>query len=535
MRNYGIKNRIQHVKTTAEYMAVMLAIFTFMGLAPTTVAAKTVEVVNAQAIADGLSVEEFRAYGKTSPKRVDTRLGVLEFTEGGFAGGYPTLDTVEKLYDEMDFQRATQAYLWALPIVSYGEWLRAHEKVFGAKDGQFVSYPTSQAKQGILTANATTPYFIGFADLSRTGPLVLDVPKGPSAGVINDMWQRAIYDFGVSGPDAGGGVKILILAPDMAKPANLNEDEYEVVRNATNIVFIGVRGLQPDPEEADAFLRSFHTYPYKNHTNPPKLETIVVGDDVTWGQWQPHGMAYWASLKAVMDREVFPERDRFMLAMLDSLGLRKGEPFEPGDRERRILKEAAVVGEAMAKANTFNKRFPGADVYKGTHWDQLMVVTPDDRNEYFDQLYRRAAFTWEAVSRGKAYYIKKPGIGQQYRSSYKDSVGNFLTGSEHYTLTMPPNPPAKTFWSAVVYDVNTRCLIINDEGRPVASSRSGVNAAADGSVTLHLAPKLPNGIKKENWIQTNPGEGFFVYLRFYGPTEAYFDESYPLEDIKKVQ
>ena len=199
------------------------------------------------------------------------------------------------------------------------------------------------------------------------------------------------------------------------------------------------------------------------------------------------------------------------------------------------MKEAAVVGEAMAKVNTFDKRFPGIELYKGTHWDQLMVVTPDDREKNFDQLYQRAAFTWEAVSRGKAYYIRKPGIGQQYRTGYKDGDGNFLSGSAHYTLTMPPNPPAKAFWSAVVYDVNTRTLIDNREKRPGASSRSGVKPVADGSLTLHFSPELPKGVARENWLQTNPGEGFFVYLRFYGPTQAYFDESYPLQDIKKVK
>ena len=31
---------------------------------------------------------------------------------------YPTQATAEKLYDEMDFQRATQDYLWASPLVS---------------------------------------------------------------------------------------------------------------------------------------------------------------------------------------------------------------------------------------------------------------------------------------------------------------------------------------------------------------------------------------------------------------------------------
>jgi hypothetical protein len=44
------------------------------------------------------------------PQRVETRVGMLEFTHD-FANGYPTDATVEKLYDQRDFQRACQAYL----------------------------------------------------------------------------------------------------------------------------------------------------------------------------------------------------------------------------------------------------------------------------------------------------------------------------------------------------------------------------------------------------------------------------------------
>ena len=487
-------------------------------------------------IADGMSAEEFRAYGQSSPTVVRTRIGDLKFTEGGFAGGYPTLKTVDKLFDEMDFQRGTQAYLWALPLVSYAEWLSVHEEEFKAKDGQIVQYKTLLSKQGILTANATTPYAIAFADLNRTGPLVFEVPDGPSAGIINDMWQRVVMDFGVSGPDAGKGAKFLILAPGMEKPEDLNEDEFTVLKNHTNVVFFGIRALQPDPAEADELLKKFKAYPYAKRKSPPAMDPLVIGDDVSWGQWQPHGMAYWETLKTIVDREVFDERDRFMLAMLESLGLEKGKPFEPDERQRRILKEAAVVGEAMAKANSFSGgRFPNAELYKGTHWDQLMIVAYDDRDEYFDQLYRRAAFTWEAVSRGKAYYIEKPGIGQQYRTGYKDSDGNPLVGSQHYSLTMPKNPPAKLFWSIVLYDVNTRTPLLNTTGIPAASSRTGVKLDADGSATLHFSSTLPEGVAKENWIETNAGESWFAYLRFYGPTEAYFNESYPLQDIKRAK
>jgi hypothetical protein len=51
---------------------------------------------------------------------LDTRIGKLEFTHG-FQTGYPTDETIKKLYDELDFQRAVQAYIWAIPIVSMAQ------------------------------------------------------------------------------------------------------------------------------------------------------------------------------------------------------------------------------------------------------------------------------------------------------------------------------------------------------------------------------------------------------------------------------
>src|SRR5271170_2503543 len=82
--------------------------------------------------------------------------------------------TIHHLYNELDFQRACQAYLWALPIVGFAEWQSSAQHVFGAGDTDVVIYETLKDKLGILTANATTPYIGGFPDLSRTGPLVID-------------------------------------------------------------------------------------------------------------------------------------------------------------------------------------------------------------------------------------------------------------------------------------------------------------------------------------------------------------------------
>jgi hypothetical protein len=72
-----------------------------------------------------------------SEQSYDTRIGKLTFTQD-FANGYPTHETVEKLFDELDFQRACQAYIWAIPIVSFAQWQYAHNVQLGAKNGQII-------------------------------------------------------------------------------------------------------------------------------------------------------------------------------------------------------------------------------------------------------------------------------------------------------------------------------------------------------------------------------------------------------------
>src|SRR5580698_7028232 len=138
------------------------------------------------------------------PQRVETHIGTLEFTHD-FASGYPTDATVEKLYDERDFQRACQAYLWALPAVSFTAWQRGIMKELGAGNGQIVSILSLEARRGILTANATTPYYLLFADLS-SGSLVFEMPTHGVQGGITDAWQKNI-------PDSEAPAKYLLLAP----------------------------------------------------------------------------------------------------------------------------------------------------------------------------------------------------------------------------------------------------------------------------------------------------------------------------------
>jgi hypothetical protein len=177
---------------------------------------------------------------------LDTPIGKLEVSNG-----YPTKVTTKKLFDEMDFQRAVQAYLWALPMVGSAQWQNEQRDKFGAGDLDYVDYLDFKDKLSLLTANATTPYSIAFINLATTGPLVVEIPAGPIAGGILDVWQRPITDTGALGPEKSKGGKFLILGPN---DPDMKPDGYYVFRSPTNNIWSGQRGLDPDKAKAGALL-----------------------------------------------------------------------------------------------------------------------------------------------------------------------------------------------------------------------------------------------------------------------------------------
>src|SRR4029077_10183461 len=108
-----------------------------------------------------------------------------------FELGVPTKETVTKLYDEMDYQRACQLYLWALPLVEFGNLLAILEGTSGARPGDLTIY-TGNEQRVFLTPNATTPYIFAYLDLAKTGTVVMDIPAGGIAGSALDAWQRPL-------------------------------------------------------------------------------------------------------------------------------------------------------------------------------------------------------------------------------------------------------------------------------------------------------------------------------------------------------
>lgn len=457
---------------------------------------------------------------------VETRFGELQFING-----YPSSESTEKLYEELDFQRAVQAYLWGLPMVEMAEWARVQREVFGATSSDFVTYLDFKQKMGILTANATTPYVMAFLYLKESGPMVFEIPPGPTAGGLLDFWQRPFSDLGETGPDKGQGAKYLILGPGHD---DMNPEGYIVMRSPHWNVFLGHRVLHPDPKTAQEMLEAHKLYPYGDRDNPPETR-YISSEGIPWAAHQPRGLAYFERLAGVLEVEPVEPRDYMIMATLRPLGIMPGVSFDPDERQARILTEGALAGEAFARAIAYEKRFEGARLWPGKYWEKALFIS--DTNQDLDthtQLDERTSWFYEAIGVTDGMMGKTVGSGQVYLEAQKDSNGDWLDGGMDYRLNIPANVPMKQFWSITVYDNDTRCFVQTGH-LPDKSSRMDLEIDDDGSVNLYFGPEPPDDEKLHaNWIKTVAGEGWFTYFRLYAPTEGYFDQSWQLQDIERL-
>ena len=185
--------------------------------------------------------------------------------------GQPAVATIPELYDELDFQRAVQAYVWATPFVALSEMLDSLERDFGATlTRQPIFEQSVTPEYTLFTANDTTIYTIGDIDLKKYGPIVLEAPAGALGGIDNH-WQYPLTDIGPFGPDKGKGGKFLVLPPGYEGEV---PDGYFVMKSDTYRNFFLLRGVPKDGDVQGAIdnLRTGRLYPLSEAANPPKME-----------------------------------------------------------------------------------------------------------------------------------------------------------------------------------------------------------------------------------------------------------------------
>jgi hypothetical protein len=505
-----------------------------------------------------------------TPDTVDTRVGKLEFKDGA-----PSVETAEKVYDTLDFTRGLDVFL-----NSYGGAsayaIRKGLLDIGAEDNTVTIYPElMDSKSLYLTANADTIYYFSIVDLTK-GPMVVEQPpKG--LGTINDMWFGWIIDIGFPGPDRGEGGRYLLLPPDYDGP--LPDGGFYVARSKTTRVIYAARAFLADNDPKPAvenIKKTIKIYPYtpgglgtsiatalkgnvRLEVNPPAPATkFVEASGKSYNTIPPSDFSFFEMINANVQQEPADSYDPELAGQLAAIGIVKGKPFNPDARMRKILTDAAAVGNAAGRSLNwrFSAAHPDWAYYPGSMWGNMLwqgganfetpppMITKEGLFKPFPAtgartLDSKTAFYYAYTLDSPGMIMRLPRVGSQYLMGFLDADKNNLDGGKTYKVTLPKGIPAAAFWSFTLYDNQSRSMLDTPQRYPRAGSQSypspAAEADADGSMTVYFGPTQPAGVKRGNWIQTVPGKGWFTLLRLYSPLESFFTKEWRISEIELVR
>jgi hypothetical protein len=290
----------------------------------------------------------------------------------------------------------------------------------------------------------------------------------------------------------------------------------------------------------------------------PKIPEMkfIEGSGLSFNTIPPSDYSFFEMINENVQNEPANSYDVELAGQLAAIGIVHGKEFKPDERMKKVLSDAAAVGQATGRA--LNWRFamehPDWAYYEGSRWGSMLweggafFETPPPLFE--DGMFKplpptgartldsRAAFYYGYTLDSPGMIMRIPGVGSQYLMGFLDSDGNPYDGAKTYKVTLPKDIPAAAFWSLTLYDNQTRSMLLTPQKYPRAGSQSyptpAAQAADDGTTTVYFGPEKPEGVADGNWIQTDPNKGWFTILRLYNPLPSFFDKSWRPSEIELV-
>jgi len=450
----------------------------------------------------------------------------------------PVAQAATDVQSETVYQRGIEAAVWAMPAMSMEFFWDGAFRDFkmGYNDVMAMSKPAEQHHK-LLTANNVTPYIAFSLNLAQDAAVVVEIPpageKAVLYGNIVGAWQYEIAAVGPSGLDEGKGGKYLFLPPDFKGDV---PSGYLVVKSPTYSVTAALRSISVGggtDEDAHAYAKGVKIYPLSEATNPPATR-FVDASPLPWDSLPKFDLSYYEKMANFVNREPVNEYDKVMMGMLESIGIVKGEEFNPDAKTKAALEKAIVAAKVRMEHWWQTKTYQ--PYWDGSGW-KLMVTDPNKINGF---TYVTDEAVWVDDRAGGLFYWgtyvpKELGKGTFYLMGMLDADGSPLKADGNYKLTVQKDIPAKQFWSVIAYGMDDKAFITTKANRPGLSSYDlpNMKTNADGSVDLYFGKDAPAG-QESNWIPTG-GKDFFLIFRFYGPEEPLFKKTFRLNEVQKVE
>jgi hypothetical protein len=459
-------------------------------------------------------------------------------------------------YDIM-VQRATQAAIYYMPAVAQIDFIKATRRAGG--DFDTVNYVTKPfgSEKGFLTANDTTAYAWGSIS-TKKGPMVVEVPamtdKIDYFGSFISAWHVPMVDVGSKGADKGKGGKYLFLPPNydgqLGTKNQLKAKGYIIVPNmdSHDASFSFRPTLLNGATHADAgkHAKKIKIYTLKEAVKGKIQPTkFLDATKLSYDCLPYYNMTFIEDINDVVQHNPIREKDRAMYSMLQSIGIEKGKKFNPTP----IQKKAALEGLELAYAY-MQKKFVtegetvaplwvknGKKLSQWSFWNfgsQAQLGFPFEDGDKI--LIDKRAASYFYVT----FLPNKLGGATFYLTGLRDSDGNMLNGKDTYKLNVPADVPAKDFWSAIVYNMETKNFNRNVDR--VGASTKDLDKMVknkDGSVDVYYAPNLDNVPKgfKANWVTTKSAtdaSDWFFLFRLYRPKTKDWFKSWVLNDVVNI-
>ncbi|WP_328525126.1 DUF1254 domain-containing protein [Kribbella sp. NBC_00359] len=479
-------------------------------------------MVSTSPAGSGLSAEQMAAAiaQVSSAATVDSPFGPLEFFDG-----VPRPDTVSTAYDALDLMRGIDVFLNAVPGASLVAMRRGLRSA-GVTSARIIGFtdPRANSRSLFLTPNTETTYGTTFLDLKAWGPTVIEAPT-ESLCVVDDFWFRYVADMGIAGPDRGQGGKYLFLPPGFDGEV---PDGYFVYRCPTYTNWVVLRALGGVPA-----MKQTRIYPLSEAAAPEDNEFVNLAESI-FNTVHGNDFSFFEELDELVQEEPTDALDAERAGQLAAIGIVHGQPFAPDDRMRAILSRAAGIGGGLARTIAYAPRDPDAVLY-GSWKVGFVGGSYEFLRNGARLLDARTQFHYLATVVTPAMAHAQVGAGSAYAYTIHDSNGDLLDGSRTYRLHIDPNPPAKNFWAIDVYDTQTRSLLqVPSTIWPALASNTGtLQANDDGSYDLYFGPTAPPG-KESNWVETIPSKSWFQLFRLYGPLQAWFDQTWKLNEFEPL-
>src|SRR5262245_50756512 len=268
-------------------------------------------------------------------------------------GNWLPQQEAEALRDELYYQRAVHAYISTIPALNVIGMRDGSEATFGKGYNVLPIWKDRMdSRAWVTTPNADVIYSMSYLDLKENGPLVVAAPRDV-IGMFTDFFQRTITDVGAIGPDRARGGLYLLLPPDYNGEV---PQGYFAFKSPTYNVFLFFRTIMPkgdngpNPKPAVALAEHTRVYPLWAPEKDVKPMQFPNGSGKRINMMYPVDNSYWTKLKAFVDYEPVSAIDPELRGVLASIGIVKGQPFNPTAKQQELLKKAVETAPRMILA-----------------------------------------------------------------------------------------------------------------------------------------------------------------------------------------